>query len=206
MPEHFFWYLARTSALVAYMLLFINFCLGIGLTTSYLDRSWGRWRVYDLHQFTTALGGALIGLHILALLGDSYFNFTIGQLLTPMSSPYRPLWVTLGVVALYGGAVIVLSHYLRRLIGVKTWRILHYLSFLCFFAILFHGIKAGTDSSTLWVQGLYIGTGTGAVFLFLWRFLCFREPAVPQKEYLRVPTAEECLKNLKKLDKKRATA
>jgi hypothetical protein len=172
--NHFFWYISRTSAMLAYILLFINICLGIGLKTKYLDSLMRRWRTFDLHQFTAILGGSLIILHIFSLLGDAYFSFTLSQLLVPMSSPYRPFWTALGSIALYMGAIIALSYYVRKIIGQKTWRVLHYISYGLFFVILFHGIMAGTDSSTVWVKWLYISTGTAAAFLFLWRFLSYR--------------------------------
>jgi len=169
-----FWYISRTSGLVAYLVLFINFYLGVGLKTKFLDKALGRWRIFDLHQFTAMVGGALVILHVLALLGDSYFHFTWSALLVPLSSPYRPFWTALGVIGLYGGVALALSAWFRRFIGQKIWKIIHYVSYLLFFSILVHGIKAGTDSSMLWVQAMYILTGTSAAFLLLWRFLIYR--------------------------------
>jgi methionine sulfoxide reductase heme-binding subunit len=173
--SHFFWYVSRTSAMLAYILLFINICLGIGLKTKTLEPLVRRWRTFDLHQFTSILGGALILLHVFSLLGDAYFNFSVSQLLVPMASPYRPLWTALGSIALYAGAVIALSSFIRKLIGQNLWRVLHFLSYALFFVILAHGIMAGTDSSTVWVKWMYVSTGAVTAFLFLWRFLIYRD-------------------------------
>jgi len=189
--NHFFWYLSRTSAIAAYILLFINVCMGIGLKTKYLDSLMRRWRTFDLHQFTAILGGSLIILHIFSLLGDSYFKFSVSELLVPMSSPYRPLWTALGSIGLYAGAVIALSFYIRRIIGQKIWRVLHYVSFVLFFTILFHGIMAGTDISITWVRWLYISTGTVATFLFLWRFFSYRAGQAPKADQARISLPEQ---------------
>jgi methionine sulfoxide reductase heme-binding subunit len=136
----------------------------------------------------------------LSLLGDRYFSFTLRDLLEPMASPYRPIWVTLGIIGFYSGAVVALSFYIRRIIGLKTWRILHYVSFILFFIILFHGIKAGTDSSVTWVQWLYVCSGTIATFLFFWRFFSYQGAEVPRGEYIQIPSTNECLRKIKYLD------
>jgi methionine sulfoxide reductase heme-binding subunit len=177
--------------MMAYILLFINICLGIGLKTKYLDPLMRRWRTFDLHQFTAILGGSLIFLHIFSLLGDAYFNFTVNQLLVPMSSPYRPFWTALGSIALYAGAIIAFSSFVRKIIGQKIWRAVHFVSYLLFFVILFHGIMAGTDSSTVWVKCLYISTGTVTAFLFLWRFFSYRSSQAPAGDKIRTFPPEQ---------------
>jgi sulfoxide reductase heme-binding subunit YedZ len=183
--------------LAAFILLFVNFCLGIGLKSKYVDPLIGRWRVFDLHQFTAILGGALVVLHVGSLLGDSYFNFSLSELFIPMASPYRPFWTALGVIGLYGGAVLALSSYIRKLIGQKVWRALHYVSFILFFMILVHGIKSGTDVSAVWVQYLYISTGTVAAFLVLWRIILYQFREVPRPNKIRTTNREESLRRIK---------
>ena len=73
-PSHFFWYLSRTSAMLAYILLFINIVLGLGLKTRFLDKLTARWLSFDLHQFTALLAISLIFLHVFTLLGDKYLS------------------------------------------------------------------------------------------------------------------------------------
>ena len=180
--NHVYWYLSRTSALVAYLLLFINFCLGILLKTRRLDSMMERWRVYEIHQFTAILSGVLIMFHVLSLLGDAYFKFSLTDLFVPMASPYKPLWTSLGILGFYGIVIVIASFYICKLIKKKTWRVLHFISYLIFPLVLFHGIKAGSDTSTLWVQWMYIVTGAIAASLFLWRIFGYSsvEKALPQ--------------------------
>jgi hypothetical protein len=58
--NHLFWYLSRTSAILAYILLFINIVFGLGLKTKFLDKLSARWQSFDLHQFSALLALALI--------------------------------------------------------------------------------------------------------------------------------------------------
>ncbi|HEX7476005.1 MAG TPA: ferric reductase-like transmembrane domain-containing protein [Dehalococcoidales bacterium] len=169
--NHFFWYLSRVAALLAYFLLCLNIFLGLGLKTRFLDRLAQRWRTLDLHRFTAILVLGLVLLHIFSLLGDQYFSFTLNSLFIPGTSPYRPLWTALGTLSFYILLVIVISGIIRSRINKAVWTVIHYTSYVLFFLILYHGLKAGTDSSVNWLQWLYILTGTGAVFLFLIRFV-----------------------------------
>jgi predicted ferric reductase len=168
---HIFWYLSRTSALLAYILLFINIVFGLGLKTKFMDKVSARWQSYDLHQFTALLAMGLITFHIFILMGDQYMSASLKDLLVPMSGAYRPFWTALGIISFYVLLLITMSSLLRRFIGQKVWRAIHMLSFVLFYVILYHGIKAGTDSANLWVQIMYIFTGAAATGLFLWRFL-----------------------------------
>jgi hypothetical protein len=169
--NHFFWYLSRSSAIVAYILLFINLCLGVGLNIRYLDKVLKRLPALDLHQFTGILAVGFIFLHIFSILGDSYFNFGLKGLLVPGASPYRPTWDSLGVIGFYALMVTTISCFIRKFIGKTTWRVIHYTSLVIFFVVLIHGIGSGTDTATPWTEWLYLSTGTVLVFLYLVRFL-----------------------------------
>jgi sulfoxide reductase heme-binding subunit YedZ len=169
--NHFFWYLSRSAAMAAYLMLFVSLALGIGLKTRYLDQLLKRWRAADLHQFTALLATALIALHIFSLLGDSYLKFNLQGLLLPGASPYRPTWDSFGVIGFYMLLILTFSCYVRRFIGLTAWRFIHYFSFAMFFIIIIHGIKSGTDITASWTQWLYLLSGTSLVFLLLGRFL-----------------------------------
>jgi predicted ferric reductase len=110
-----FWFLSRSSALVAYSLLWLSMALGL-LITNKLARLWpGGPVAFDLHQFTSLLGLAIALFHGLILMGDQYIKFDLARVFIPFSNPdYRPLWVGLGQVGFYLLAIVALSFYIRR--------------------------------------------------------------------------------------------
>jgi DMSO/TMAO reductase YedYZ heme-binding membrane subunit len=55
------------------------------------------------------------------------------------------------------------------MVGKKTWRILHFLSFLTFLSVLVHAFLAGTDILSPAMQFTYLGTGSLLVFMVLYR-------------------------------------
>ncbi|MCS6882561.1 MAG: hypothetical protein RMK84_01420 [Oscillochloridaceae bacterium] len=169
---HAYWYLARSSAIVAYVLLWLSTVAGL-LMTSKLARLWqGGPMAFDLHQHASLLGLAFAMFHAFILLGDRYIQADLRQLLVPFAyAGHQPLWVGLGQIGLYLLALVGLSFYIKSWIGRGAWRLIHFLSFALFVLVLLHGIFSGSDSANPWVQSLYWTTGGSVLFLFCYRLL-----------------------------------
>jgi predicted ferric reductase len=167
-----FWFLSRSSAAVAYALLWLSMCLGL-LITNKMARVWpGGPYAFDLHQYASLLGLSFALFHGLILMGDQYIHFTLQRVLVPFSTvEYRPLWVGLGQLAFYLMAVVAMSFYVRRRIGTRTWRLVHYLSFVAYVLALLHGVFSGTDSGAAWARGLYWASGGVFIFLLIYRVM-----------------------------------
>ena len=143
-----YWYLSRASAFVSLSILWISMALGLGMTNK-MARLWpGAPASFAIHEYTSLLGLAFALFHALVLLGDHYINFTVAQILMPFSTvDYRPTWVGIGQIGFYVWLIVALSFYVRSMIGQKTWRALHYLSFALYIMGLLHGLFSGTDST-----------------------------------------------------------
>jgi sulfoxide reductase heme-binding subunit YedZ len=124
-----------------------------------------------VHRFLALLGLGMLTLHGISLTLDQTVHMSPLALVVPGVSPYRPAAVALGVVACELAALIVLSFSLRRRIGARNWRRLHWLTYLVFLAGTAHGLAAGTDSSQPWALSLYLGAVGAVVFATTWRAL-----------------------------------
>jgi methionine sulfoxide reductase heme-binding subunit len=127
--------------------------------------------VTDTHRFLTLLALGAVALHSLTLTLDSTVRIRLPALLVPGLSPYRPPAVALGVVAAWLAAVIVVSFPLRKTIGVRAWRRLHWTTYVVFAAATAHGLTAGTDTATPWAFALYVGAVAAVAFATAWRVL-----------------------------------
>jgi predicted ferric reductase len=167
-----YWYLARAAGFVGYLLIWLSVVLGL-LITGKLSRLWpGGPTTVDLHQFSGLLGLAFAVFHGGILLGDQYIGFTLAQLLVPFAgTSYRPLAVGLGQVAFYIGLLVALSFYVRRHIGYRVWRLLHFGSFAVYVLVTLHGLAAGTDAGSPLIVALYGGTALIVFFLTVFRIL-----------------------------------
>lgn len=150
-----YWYLSRAAGFVAYGLIWVSMALGL-LISGRVSKLWpGGPTAVDLHEFTTISSLAFAGLHVLVLLGDRYIQYNLASLLVPGLSDYRAFWVVLGQLGLYLAIPVTASFYLRRRIGPKTWRTLHYATFGVFALVTAHGVGAGTDGGNPWVVAFY---------------------------------------------------
>jgi predicted ferric reductase len=165
-----YWYLARSSAWVAYLLLWLSMIFGL-LITGKISRVWpGGPAAVDVHQFVSLLGIAFALFHGLILTGDQYIGFSVVQVLVPFSNPlYRPFWVGIGQIGFYTLVLVGLSYYVRRSLTPRVWRLIHYLSFLTFLLVLIHGITSGSDSAQPWAMLAYLMTGGSVWFLTVYR-------------------------------------
>jgi hypothetical protein len=84
--------------------------------------------------------------------------------------------VALGVVALYSLVIVVGSFYVKKHIGQKAWRLIHFVSLGVFLASLVHGITAGTDTQTPLMLGLYLGSAFAVAALVGFRLTGHQEP------------------------------
>jgi predicted ferric reductase len=174
LSAHIYWYLGRSAGFVAYWLLFSSVALGLAISSRFFDGLLGRPWVFELHKFLSVFVLIVMAFHALIMLPDPYADFKLRELLVPFQSHYRGTAVALGILVLYGSAIISASFYLKGLLGQKGWRLLHYLSFLLFVGALAHGVWAGTDSGKTIVQVSYLASGTVVLFLTLFRVLATR--------------------------------
>lgn len=183
-----FWLLARASGLTAYLLLTASVLAGLVLKSRPFGRALRPAAVTDLHRFLSLLGLGALAIHGLTLVLDHAVPIGLRELLLPGVAGYRPLWTGAGVVAGELMALIVASFWLRRLIGTRTWRRLHWLTYATFALATAHGLAAGTDSSRPWALGLYVGAVGAVSAATAWRILV--PPARPARRATPTPTTE----------------
>ena len=150
------WDTARAGGFTAYLLVTISVLLGLALSMRWQVRWWPRLISYELHVWITILSFVFLGIHIFASWIDPFTRFGLNELLLPFASHYRPLWMALGIVAMYLSLAVALSLFIRRDIGYTWWLRLHELSFVVWALATVHGLATGSDTRTLWGIELYI--------------------------------------------------
>ena len=167
-----YWYLSRATAFVSLTILWISMALGLGLSNK-LARLWpGAPATFAIHEYVSLLGLAFALFHGLILLGDRYINFTVAQVFVPFATTdYRPTWVGIGQIGFYIWLIVALSFYVRSSIGQKTWRVIHYLSFVMYLMGSIHGLFSGTDTASNWAVWYYWISGGSLLFLFVYRII-----------------------------------
>jgi methionine sulfoxide reductase heme-binding subunit len=167
----FFWYVTRTMAVGAYIVLTASVIVGMLRSIARVSGERVSWLVEETHSFLAVLAGVLIAGHLLTLMVDPYLPFSLSNIIIPGDQPYKPLAVNLGVFALYTMLALLLSSWARQRISHGLWRSIHYLSFIAYILVTAHGWLAGSDMSTDWMPALYVGSIAAVAVLAFIRFI-----------------------------------
>ena len=177
-----YWYLSRAAGVVSYLLLWGSVAWGL-LLSSKIGK--GRFKppaLLDAHQFLSSLAIGFALFHGLILMGDSYLSFPLTAVLVPFASSYKPLLVAAGQIGLWLSLLLLVSFYVRKRIGQKRWRTLHYVSFVGFWMALVHSVFIGSESGQPWLVATYAVTAGSVLFLTFYRIFVRdqkqRKPAV----------------------------
>jgi predicted ferric reductase len=140
------WYVARASGLVAWALLAASVVWGLLMTSKVLrGRVKNSW-LLDLHRWLGGLALVFTGVHVGALLLDTYVHFGLTSVLVPFAASWHPLAVAWGVTSMYFLAAVELTSLLRARLSNRLWKRVHFLSFPLFVASTIHSLTAGTDA------------------------------------------------------------
>jgi sulfoxide reductase heme-binding subunit YedZ len=160
--------------MVALVLLTATVVLGMLMSSRAKLGSWPRFAVEDVHRFAGLVTWSFIAVHGLALLADGYYSFTLGNLLIPGTTPYRPLATGFGILATELLAALALANRLRRSISYSFWRRAHYMNFAVWALALAHGITAGADRDTAWGLAIFALCAGAVGGVTAWRVLRVR--------------------------------
>lgn len=145
---HLFWITSRAAGGAALLLASASIAVGLMMSSKRPDANKRDLRA--IHEALSLTTLAMVALHGLALLGDSYLNPGPAGIAIPFVGFYRPLWTALGIVAGYGLATLGLTYYLRDRIGAARWRRLHRLTAVFWLLAVAHTIGAGSDAAEWW--------------------------------------------------------
>jgi sulfoxide reductase heme-binding subunit YedZ len=190
------WILLRAAGIGAYIALFLSVAWGLVSTTGVVTKRVSKASSNTFHAVVASTGLALLAAHIAMLVFDRFMPFAVLDVLVPMRSTYRPIAITLGILAMYAATVVVVTSWVRGRMATKVWRAIHLLAVPAFVLAMLHGVFAGTDTDRPWMFAMYAATGVVTLFLVLVRGLTvgYRPPRAtpthsPQRERMREPAS-----------------
>lgn len=164
------WYIARSSGLVAWVVVTASILWGLTLSTRLIRRRGVPAWLLDLHRFLGGLSVVFSVVHLVALVVDDYVHFGLSELFVPYASTWRPGSVAWGIVALYLLLAVEVTSLLMKKMPRKFWRAIHGSSFGLFIAATAHGLTSGADRTNLVVQWATLSGISLVVFLTLFKF------------------------------------
>lgn len=146
-----YWYLTRGTGAVALVLLTVSVVLGLVGTVRFTAPRWPRFAIDTLHRDVSLLVIVLLVLHIVTTVLDGFAPITLLDGLFPFLSSYRPLWLGLGTLSFDLILAIVITSLVRRRLGYRSWRAVHWLAYVSWPIAVLHTLGTGSDIKQWWL-------------------------------------------------------
>jgi predicted ferric reductase len=147
MNSQIWWFVARSSGIVAWALLTLSVCWGLFVSTRAVAKlSTAAW-LLDLHRFLSGLSVAFVAVHLVGLWADDFVVFGWTELFVPMASTWKPGPVAFGIVAMYLLVAVHVSSLAMKHLPRRWWRMVHRLGLPLYAIATYHGLASGTDRS-----------------------------------------------------------
>jgi sulfoxide reductase heme-binding subunit YedZ len=169
------WLVSRASGLMLLVLFSTVFVLGISTRLGTRLRSMPRFAVAGLHRTLALFSVALLALHVATAVLDPYVSIGWWAAVLPFTAHYRPLALSLGTLAVDLGAAVLITSLVRRRLGHRWWRTVHWLAYASWPLAFMHSLSAGNDMGIWWVAAIVWGSGSAVALAVVDRILFIRQ-------------------------------
>lgn len=172
------WMVGRGTGVAAVVLLTLTVLLGIVTRGGRPLPGLPRFAVQLVHRDVSLAATVLIAVHVGSLLLDTEAELRLVDAVLPFAGTYRWFWLGLGTLAVDLLVVLVGTALLRRVIGPRAFRAVHWAAYAMWPLAMAHAVGTGTDGTTGWylvVAGICAASVVAAV---IWRCTA-RFPEVP---------------------------
>ena len=151
-----YWYLARGTGAVALVLLTASVVIGIVGSVRFVAARWPRFAIDAVHRDVSLLVLVVLAIHILTSVLDGFAPITLLDGVIPFNTPYRPLWMGVGTLSFDLLVAIVVTSIVRRRLGYRAWRAVHWLAYASWPVAVLHGLGTGSDVKQWWMLALTV--------------------------------------------------
>ena len=144
------WAFGRISGVLALALFTVTLILGIVTRSGRPLIGMPRFSVTLVHRNVALLASAFLVLHVGTLLLDSYAHLNPVDVIVPFLGSFKPFWQGLGTVAFDLIIAVVLTALLRRAIGARAFRFVHWFTYAMWPIAVAHAIGNGTNGTQGW--------------------------------------------------------
>jgi DMSO/TMAO reductase YedYZ heme-binding membrane subunit len=181
MNEQVWWFVARSSGIVAWALVTVSVCWGLLLSTRAAAKASQPKSLLDLHRFLGGLSVTFTAVHLLGLVMDDYVHFGWAEILIPGKSEWQPKEVAWGIVAFYLLLAVEITSLFMKRLPRPLWRQVHRMSFGLYVFATVHGLQAGTDTNNAWYQMAMLASINIVAFLVILMILAHHRSATSSR-------------------------
>lgn len=167
MNPQFWWYVTRSSGIVAWLMLTATVIWGILLSTKAFPNQRRPLWLLSMHRWLAGLMLIFLAIHTGALVADNFVTFGLADVTVPYASDWKPGAVALGVVGMWLLIAVQITSLMMNFLSRRFWRVVHLSSYVAFWMTAMHAAFAGTDRSA----GLYQASAAASILAVAWALM-----------------------------------
>ena len=156
MTDPILWFLGRGTGVVLLALFTATTVLGVLSTRRAFHPLWPRFVTQELHRALSGVSVVVLGGHVAAAVVDEYVDIRWWQAILPFGATYKPVYLSLGALALDLLVLVVLTSLVRGRLPERTWRVVHRAAYASWAVAVVHGVGMGTDAVSAWFVWLTV--------------------------------------------------
>jgi predicted ferric reductase len=165
------WYLTRASGLIAFAFAWIVIFLGVAIRLPILNKILKPAYSLSAHHSLAFQTLFFSLLHGGSFLFDPYLKPSFADVFIPFwTDKLDPLSLSLGILALYGFIILVLTSWMKPMIPHRVWRVTHFLNIFVYVAVITHALLLGTDLANPLYRNIFISANIFLMGLILLNF------------------------------------
>ena len=182
---------SAAAGVIALVLLTVSVVLGIAVSKRRELPRVVRYPSRKLHENVSFLALGFLVVHVLTAIGGPFGRARLLVIVIPFISGPGRLWLGLGAISFDLLITVVVTSLLRRRIGRKAWRAVHWTSYACWPAAEVHSLGFGIGLRPGRLFDLAAGCAVAVVAAACWRLAgalrTRRRSANPIKVPAKVP-------------------
>jgi methionine sulfoxide reductase heme-binding subunit len=144
------WALGRGTGVVALVLLTLGVVLGVFTRSGRTLFGLPRFSVAVVHRNVAILASVFTLIHIVTLVFDPFAQLNLVDLVIPFRGAYEPFWLGLGTLGVDLLVAVMFTALLRRWIGVRVFRFVHWFVYAMWPVAFLHAVGMGSDRGAGW--------------------------------------------------------
>lgn len=163
------WAFGRASGIISLLLFTVSLLLGIVTRSGRPLPGMPRFSLSLVHRNVSLLALVFLVLHVGTLMLDSYAKLGPIDVVVPFLGSFKPFWQGLGTVAFDLVVAVVITGLLRRRIGQRAFRFVHWFTYALWPVAVLHAIGNGTNGTSGWFLALAVGSTVLVAAAVIWR-------------------------------------
>lgn len=184
-----YWYATRGLGTATLVVLTGTVVLGIVTVTRWTGESTPGFVAADLHRNLSLLAISLLAAHIVTTVLDPFAHIGLRDVIIPLGAAYRPVWLGLGVAAMWILVGVIATSLLRDRVGPRLWRLIHWAAYLSWPLAVVHGLGTGSDARAPWLIGVVASCVVAVVFALVFRLRHGSRASLPVRALAAVAAA-----------------